>query len=225
MIVKLVVQTVAWLVLAAVLLFWAAGTVLWTAGWIYLALTGLGGLGMGLWLARTDPELLKQRLAPPVRRGQKPFDKVFMVVFLPLYHAWLPLMALDCVRFGWSHVPGWLRFAGVLFMLAGYVVVFFVFRVNTFAAPVVAIQAERRQKVVDTGPYAVVRHPMYAGGGLIFVGTPLLLGSWWGLTAAAFFIPLVAVRAVLEERALARELEGYEQYTRRVRYRLVPGLW
>ncbi|WP_243359452.1 methyltransferase family protein [Fundidesulfovibrio terrae] len=226
MIVKLVAQTLLWLLFTSLLLFWAAGSLWWPAGWVYLALNGACGLGGGLWLARVDPDLLGQRLGSPFRREQAPFDKVFMAVFLPLYHAWLVFMAVDAARFGWSHVPFWLRFAGALFILAGNVTVGFAFRVNTFAIPLVKVQSERRQKVIDTGPYAVVRHPLYAGELLSLAGSPLLLGSWAGLAGViAVFLPLLAVRAVLEERLLSEGLAGYAQYAGRVRFRLIPGVW
>jgi protein-S-isoprenylcysteine O-methyltransferase Ste14 len=226
MVVRLVVQTVCWFLVTALLLFSAAGTGRWAVGWAYLSLTGLCGLGVGLWLARFDPELLDQRLASPVQRGQKTFDKVFMAVFLLLYHVWLAFMALDAVRFAWSHVPSWLHVVGALLILACYWVVFLAFRVNTFAVPVVKIQAERNQRVVETGPYAVVRHPIYAGALLFMAGTPFLLGSWWGLAMATLiFVPMLALRAVREERVLSEGLEGYARYAARVRYRMIPGIW
>jgi protein-S-isoprenylcysteine O-methyltransferase Ste14 len=99
------------------------------------------------------------------------------------------------------------------------------FRENSYAAPVVKIQRERGHRVVSTGPYAHIRHPMYAGALLFFIGTPLLLGSWWGLVAAPVIAAMLAVRAALEERTLADELPGYRDYTARVRYRLIPGIW
>jgi protein-S-isoprenylcysteine O-methyltransferase Ste14 len=223
---RLVVQAVAWFLFTAPLLFVAAGTDRWTAGWYYLILTGLCGLGSGLWLARFDPELLHQRLASPVQSGQTAFDKVILAIFLLLYHAWLAFMALDAVRFAWSHVPYRLRAAGVMLMLIGNGVVFLACRANTFAAPVVKIQPERGQRVVDAGPYAVVRHPIYAGNLILMTGAPLLLGSWGGLAATiVLFAPLLALRAFLEERALSQGLEGYPRYASRVRYRLIPGIW
>jgi protein-S-isoprenylcysteine O-methyltransferase Ste14 len=107
----------------------------------------------------------------------------------------------------------------------GSYLVWLTFKTNSYAAPVIKIQKERGHRVVTTGPYAYVRHPMYAGAVLFMVGAPLLLGSWLGLLAAVLFIVLIGVRAVLEERTLKAELEGYAEYASRVRYRLVPRVW
>src|SRR5262249_55309685 len=126
---------------------------------------------------------------------------------------------------GWSHVPVWTQGLGALGFLVSAYVVYLTFRENTYAAPVVKIQRERGHKVVTTGPYRYVRHPMYAGAIFFLLGTPLLLGSWYGLALAPILIAVLAVRAVLEERTLAAELEGYADYAARVRYRLIPRVW
>jgi len=223
---RAIVQTGLWLAFTAVLLFVAAGTVRWGGGWVYLLLTaGCSGVTTW-WLFRHDPGLLAERLKSLVQRGQNAFDKALILVFFLLYYAWLAFMAMDAARFAWSRVPGWLQVVGVLLSVAGYRVVFLAFKVNTFAAPVIKIQRDRRQKVIDSGPYAVVRHPMYAGALPVFVGTALVLGSWWGLLAAVVvMIPLLGVRILLEEKTLEKELDGYAEYVKRVRYRLIPGLW
>jgi len=134
-------------------------------------------------------------------------------------------MALDARRWHTSRVPAWLNALGGLLVVAGFLATMLVFRENSFAAPVVRVQAERGQRVVDTGPYAIVRHPMYASAVVYLVGMPLLLGSWLGLLVVPLMIAAMAPRAVMEERLLERELPGYAEYVRRVRYRLVPGLW
>jgi protein-S-isoprenylcysteine O-methyltransferase Ste14 len=134
-------------------------------------------------------------------------------------------MGLDAKRFHWSGVPLALQITGFgLICLGGYVV-WLTFKENSYAAPVIKIQKERGHLVVSTGPYAHVRHPMYAGALLFIAGMPLLLGSWWGFAAGAVLTLLIAVRAVLEERTLAAELAGYADYAARVRYRLVPRVW
>jgi len=174
---------------------------------------------------RHDPGLLEERLGSLIQRGQKGWDKLFMVPMLAIWLGWLVLMGLDAGRYHWSSVPLYAQALGfVLLCLASYLV-WLTLRANSFAAPVIKIQKERGHKVVSTGPYAYVRHPMYAGVLLFILGAPLLLGSWWGLLAGALIIVLIGVRAVLEERMLTAELEGYAEYAERVRYRLVPRVW
>jgi protein-S-isoprenylcysteine O-methyltransferase Ste14 len=122
-------------------------------------------------------------------------------------------------------MPPWLNFAGGALVIAGFLGTLRVFRENSFAAPVVRVQSERAQHVIDTGPYALVRHPMYAAAMVYLIGVPLLLGSWCGLLAVPLFLVGLAPRAVLEERLLKRDLPGYTDYMTRVRYRLIPGIW
>ena len=129
------------------------------------------------------------------------------------------------MRFRLSHLPVWTQVAGALLILVAMYAVYRTFRENSFAAPVVKIQKERGQTVVTTGPYALVRHPMYAGASLIFFGVPMLLGSGWGLALAPVWLLLLVVRIPLEERMLREHLAGYDDYAARVRYRLVPGVW
>jgi len=133
-------------------------------------------------------------------------------------------MGLDRRWHGSDLRPG-LQTFGYLLLLASFALILRVARENSFAAPVVKIQAERGQRVIDTGPYAVVRHPMYSGAVIYFVSVALLLGSWWGLLASPIFLLLFAIRSRLEERTLLAGLSGYADYTARVRYRLVPGVW
>jgi protein-S-isoprenylcysteine O-methyltransferase Ste14 len=219
------VQTSLCNAFTAAILFVPAGTLAWPGAWIFLA--ELGGLGtvIALWLARHDPELLRQRMGSFVQREQKSWDQAFAVTFLALWHVWLVVMALDAVRFGWSSVPRWLQAVGAVGVALCMFLAFLTFRENSYAVPVVRVQRERGQHVISTGPYAYVRHPMYAGAVCLFIGTPLLLGSWIGLAMAVLLVMLLAVRAVLEERTLAEELEGYRDYAARVRYRFVPLVW
>ena len=225
MIRRLIWQSAVWFASMAALLFIPAGTVDWPAAWIYLAEMGLATLVITIWLARYNPALLAERMSPLIQRDQKKWDKLLMIVLIVLWCAWFMLMGLDAVRYGWSAVPPWAQALGALAILVAMYIFFLTVRVNSFAAPVVKIQTERGHKVVSDGPYAIVRHPMYAGALLLFAGTPLLLGSWWGLALAPVITVLLAARAVLEERTLARELDGYAEYAARVRYRLIPLVW
>ena len=132
-------------------------------------------------------------------------------------------MGLDAWRWRWSHLPQSLQGAGMLAVAATFAVSWLTFRANHFAVPTVRLQAD--QSVIDSGPYAMVRHPMYAGATAFFIGAPLMLGSWVGLLLAPLFIVAMAMRAVGEERLLHDSLPGYTEYAARVRYRFVPRVW
>jgi protein-S-isoprenylcysteine O-methyltransferase Ste14 len=225
MVTRLLVQMAVWFVFMAVLLFGAAGTLQWAGGWWFLLEWSVLGLWIGFWLAWRDPALLAERLKPIVQRQQSRWDRIFMAYTGVVWIGWMILMGLDAGRFHWSAVPGWLSVIGALFILVCLYACLFVFRANSFAAPIVKIQSERGHTVSDTGPYAYVRHPMYAAAIPFFVGTPLLLGSWWGMLGVPLLIAGVGYRAVREERMLAEQLEGYADYAARVRYRFVPYIW
>jgi protein-S-isoprenylcysteine O-methyltransferase Ste14 len=226
MIARLILQTVIWLVCMGGLLFGAAGTFAWPAAWWYLIELGALSLWIGLWLARHDPALLAERLSPIVQRQQSRWDRLFMIGVALVWCGWTILMGLDAMRFRWSApLPLGLVSLGAVCVFLCLFICHFVFRANSYAAPVVKIQASRGHKVIDSGPYAHVRHPMYGAALLLFVGTPLLLGSWWGLAFAPVMTIGIGWRAVREERVLAAQLEGYADYMTRVRFRFVPHIW
>jgi len=225
MIRRLVQKSLAGFAIMLVLLFVPAGTLAWPAGWALLIEFSIASTLITRWLLRHNPELLAERMAPLIQRDQKPWDKVLMAAFLFLWCAWLVVMSLDAARFGWSDVPLWLQALGAIAIAVGMYITFLTMRANTFASPVVKIQAARGHRVVSDGPYAVVRHPMYGGALLLIAGIPLLLGSWWGLAMALIIVLLLAIRAVMEERTLMAELPGYTDYATRVRYRMIPGVW
>ncbi len=216
-------QMLIWTIFLAVLMLWSAGTVAFPGGWMFILLFGGGGSAITGWMARHSPHLLRERLAWPDREGQKPWDRVFLAVFIVIFFVWLAFMSWDAGRTGFAAVPLWLQVLGCLAVMAYGFGAWLVFRENAFAAPAVKIQ--EGQRVIDTGPYAVVRHPMYASALLLFLGLPLLLGSWWGLAFCALFIPGLAWRALREEETLRRELPGYAEYTERVHCRFIPRVW
>jgi protein-S-isoprenylcysteine O-methyltransferase Ste14 len=222
---KLITRTVVWIAAMGAILFVSAGTVRWPAAWLFLAELGGIGLALGLWLARHDPALLEERMSLGVQPAQKTWDKAFMGSIFTVWSGWLVLMALDAVRFGWSHVPLWLQAVGAILIALCMYLAQLSMRENSFAAPVVKIQSERGHRVVSSGIYAYIRHPIYAGALLFFVGAPLLLGSWYGLAAAVVMAATLVVRTLFEERMLMDELPGYRDYAARVRYRLIPGIW
>lgn len=224
MIARLLLQNTIFVVGMGALLFASAGTLHWPSAWVLLATSALLGPLCGWWLYRIDPALLAERLRPVLQKDQPAADKMFMAVFVVAMLAWLVAMGIDR-RIRSSEMPVALQVLGLVLFLASTLFTMWVFRENSFAAPVVKLQAERAQHVISTGPYAHVRHPMYSGMVLFFTGTPLLLGSWWGLAMVPLFAALFTVRIGIEERMLREGLPGYSDYAARVRYRLVPGVW
>lgn len=224
MIARLLLQNTVFVVAMGALLFACAGTLQWPAAWTFLATSALLGPLCGWWLYRIDPALLAERLRPVLQKDQPAADKMFMTLFVVAMLAWLVVMGLDR-RVQPSDMPVALQALGFGLFLASTLFTMWVFRENSFAAPVVKLQTERAQHVISTGPYAYVRHPMYSGLVLFFTGVPLLLGSWWGLAMMPLLIALLAVRIPIEERTLREGLPGYTDYAARVRYRLIPGVW
>jgi protein-S-isoprenylcysteine O-methyltransferase Ste14 len=224
MIAKLLLQNSIFVVALGALLFASAGTLDWPAAWVFLVVSAIIGPACGLWLAKTDPALLAERLRPTFQAEQPAADKKFMLTFVVVALVWLVAIGLDR-RAQASDVPLVLQALGLAMYLLSTAFIMWVFHENSFAAPVVRVQAERHHRVVSSGPYAFVRHPMYSGIMLFFFGVPLLLGSWWGVVIAPVFTVLFAIRARIEERALVEGLPDYADYAARVRYRLVPGLW
>ena len=224
MIAKLLLQNTIFVVALGALLFASAGTLRWPAAWVFLVTSAILGPACGLWLAKTDPALLAERLRPTFQADQPAADKKFMLTFVVVALIWLVAIGLDR-RAQASGVPLPLQALGLAMYLLSTAFIMWVFRENSFAAPVVRVQAERHHRVISSGPYAFVRHPMYSGIMLFFFGVPLLLGSWWGVAIAPVFAVLFAIRARIEERALVEGLPDYADYAARVRYRLVPGLW
>jgi protein-S-isoprenylcysteine O-methyltransferase Ste14 len=207
------------------LLFIPAGTVDWVAGWVYVALLCGVTLLVVRMLARYDPQLLEERVSSPIQGNQPRWDKVFLPVLLLLFVTWLILMPLDAVRFGWSDVPVWLQVLGALGIVLSFYGMYLTYRENAYPYPVVKIQEEQGQRVVTTGPYRYVRHPMYSCSLLFFPATALLLGSWLGLLLSLVLIALIILRTALEDRFLRSGLAHYTEYAETVKYRLIPCVW
>jgi protein-S-isoprenylcysteine O-methyltransferase Ste14 len=224
MIAKLLAQNSFFVVAMAVVLFASAGTWHWPGAWAFLIVSATLGPICGIWLARTDPALLAERMKLTARNEQPAEDKLFMLVFAVVAFLWFITMGLDR-RFHDADASLPLMALGLLLYLLSTVLIMWVFRTNSFAAPTVKVQTERDHQVISNGPYAIVRHPMYASIMLFFAGVPLIMGSWWGLAFLPLFFLMFAVRTRIEERTLTAGLKGYADYAARVRYRLLPGLW
>jgi protein-S-isoprenylcysteine O-methyltransferase Ste14 len=211
-------------VVFALILFGSAGSIHWTAGWAFLGLFFGPATLLTAITARRDPALLAERMNARFQKGQPLWDRMFLVVMGVLFLGWLVSMGLDA-RTRWSHVPDWLRAFGAATMMASWWISYRVFGVNTFLAPVMKILSDRGQSVVSTGPYAIVRHPFYAGAILLLIGSALLLGSGVGVAGAGLIAIGICIRIPGEEHELRRHLAGYDDYAARVRYRLVPLIW
>jgi len=218
----------AWIALGAfatvmaMLLFVPAGSLLYWQAWIYLAIFIGASAVTTVDLMRRDPALLQRRMSGGPLAEKRPAQRLIMLCASTCFVALLVVPALDR-RLGWSAVPLGAVVAGDVLVALGFSLIFRVYRANTFTAATVEIASE--QNVVSTGPYAAVRHPMYAGGLSYIFGTPLALGSWWGLVPVAVMLPVLIWRLLDEERLLAASLAGYVDYQKRVRYRLVPFIW
>ena len=220
-------NTRAWISLAglvvvlALFLFIPAGTLDYWQAWVYLTLFALCGGAITRYLMQRDPALLARRMRGGPFAEQERTQQLIMGVVSLAYVAMFLISGLD-QRFRWSEVPLFATLAGNLLLVAGFFVEFLAFRENTFASA--TIEVGKEQTVIATGPYALVRHPMYTGGLLMLLGTPSALGSWWGYVAFVPMVPTLLWRLLDEEQLLSRELPGYREYCATVRSRLIPGI-
>jgi len=207
------------LVLAAMFCI-SAGTVRYWEAWVWMAVLIIPMLGLLAYLWKNDRALLERRMR--TREKEKQQSLVIKLSWIWFVIAFL-MPGLD-KRFGWSDVPAQVVIAADVLVLLGYSMLIMVLRENSYASRVVEV--EKGQKVVDTGPYAVVRHPFYLGSIILYVASPLALGSYWALLPMLMIIPMLTfMRIPNEEQVLRRELPGYEEYMQRVKYRVLPGVW
>jgi protein-S-isoprenylcysteine O-methyltransferase Ste14 len=205
-------------------LFLPAGTWMWKRGWLFILLIVGASIPATLYLRRVNPEIFAARINP--HKGTKRWDLLLGVIFLLPTMLALPIVAaLDDGRYHWLPVPWWGCVLGYILLIIGMVSLTWAESVNMFFEPSVRIQTDRGHRVIDSGPYAIVRHPGYVSGFLVFIGMPLSLGSVWALIPAVLLCVLLVVRTIWEDQTLRNELPGYEEYAHRVRYRLIPGAW
>jgi len=206
----------------AALLFIPAGARAWWQAWTFLSVYFTASLALTLYLVKEDPALLQRRMRGGPTAEKEPVQKIIMSIASLGFVGLLVVPALDH-RFGWSRMPPYVALAGDLLVGAGWLAIFFVFRENSFTSAIIELAPD--QKVVSSGPYAMVRHPMYSGALVMLLGIPIALGSWWGVLIVAAFLPALIWRLVEEERFLAKNLAGYAAYQSRVKYRLLPWAW
>jgi protein-S-isoprenylcysteine O-methyltransferase Ste14 len=220
---RVALNLVAMPVFFAVFMFLPAGMWDWAKGWLFI-LVFLGSCAFAVpYLWRVNPEVVVARCRS--HKGTKRWDQILVCLILPALYAVVPVAALDDGRFHWFPVPWWVCGVGYLLFLVGMGVVTWAEAVNKFFEQTVRIQTDRGHKVIDSGPYAIVRHPGYVAGVLVFVGTALCLGSLWALIPAGLASALLILRTQWEDQTLQAELPGYKGYTERVRYRLIPRVW
>jgi protein-S-isoprenylcysteine O-methyltransferase Ste14 len=213
---------VGFVLFLGVILFLPAGNIRWPIGWLFIAFFILLTVPSVAYLWRVNPDIFVAR--SKIHEGTKGWDKALVSVLLLVFFSIFPLAGLDA-RFAWSFATAWLVALGYLLSSIGYLGSIWVYATNKFAEPTVRIQKERGQTVISTGPYAIVRHPLYMWSLVLFLGFPLALGSYWALVPAAVAAAILVVRTAMEDRTLQEELEGYQEYSRRVRSRLIPGVW
>ena len=210
----------------ALLLFVPACTLHWWRAWVFLAVT-VAVMALAIFSILPDKaDLFSQRAKGIIQKGQPLWDRVLVILLVVSYVGQIVLIPVDVFRFHFVPKPGGLvSLFGLAFYIAGWWIMTLAMQVNPFAVPVVRLQEERHQRVIDTGVYAVVRHPMYTGFVPMVVGPALWLESYVAALLAIAPIAVLAVRSVFEERFLKRKLRGYDAYTKKVRYRLIPFVW
>ena len=206
----------------AALLFVPPWTFDYWQAWIFLAVYFAASIAISLYLIKGDPQLLARRMSGGPAAEKRPAQKIIMSLTSLGFIGLLVVPALDR-RFAWSHLPAGVALAGDALVVLGWVGIFFVFRENSFASATIELAPD--QKVISTGPYALVRHPMYATALVMLLGIPIALGSWWGLLVLLLMLPALIWRLIDEEQFLARNLPGYVAYQHTVRARLIPLVW
>lgn len=220
--IKTLLGFVELIVILGLFLFAPAGSLNFWQAWVYSIIYVASSVTITFYLWRTNPELLARRVNAGPGAEKEKTQKITHFFVILLFIAILVISAFDH-RFGWSHVPFYIVILGDILLILGFFLLFLVFRENAFASAIIEVTAD--QKVITTGPYSIVRHPLYVSGLIIMLGTPLALGSWRSLLV---FIPLTLViiwRLIDEEKFLSKNLPGYEEYCQKVRYRLIPFLW
>jgi protein-S-isoprenylcysteine O-methyltransferase Ste14 len=217
---KLVVPRffLSFFVLAGVF-FLPAWTLSYWQAWLYLFILYIPLVFMVSYFFKHHPDLLVRRM----RFREKETEQKRIIIF-----SWVPFLLAFVlpgfdIRLGWSHVPTGMVILGDALVLLGYTMVFFTFRENRYASRIVEVEEE--QTVISSGPYALVRHPMYTGSTLLYLFSPLALGSYWAMIPALFIIPVLVARILNEEKVLVNQLKGYAEYRKKTRYRLMPGIW
>lgn len=223
--VRLVIRALIKMSLFPFVFFLPAGTFFWPEAWVLIVIAW-GGAGCNLiWLMKNNPDLMRERLKRPFRKDQKNWDKIITSSLFGISLIWIPLPGFDVVRFGWSKLPFIFEILGFLGVVVAFVIIGLAMRENAFLSTVVRIQKDRDHQVIQTGPYRLVRHPMYCAMILLYPSWTLALGSYYATLLSSLLIVIILIRTYLEDKTLQEELDGYNEYTKKVRYRILPFIW
>ena len=222
---KLLFTFVYVLIFPAILLF-LSGNWFWIEGLIFSFWYSCLCFTTIIYLYKKDPALLSERYKKPGSGNQKSWDKYVVYSLIIGFSTWIVIMPLDAVRFSWTqNFPFLLKIFGFILLLFSFYFFIRSYIDNTFLSPLVRIQIDRKQQVISTGVYGIVRHPMYLGALLLFIGTPLFLGSFYGIIIGLIIMFVLLFRIIGEEKMLTNELDGYDVYKTKVQYRLIPFIW
>lgn len=219
LIIMVLVRTLLFMIIMIAMFFLPAGSFAYWEAWVYLILILVSMLAFLAYFLKADPELLERRM----RSKEKETEQRLIIGIMSVCFIFIFLIPGFDQRFGWSRVPVIMVIIADIVVLLGYGFVFLVLRENSYASRI--IEVEKDQKVISSGPYAMVRHPMYVGVAMMFLFTPLALGSYWALIPSILMIFVLVPRIFNEEKVLERDLVGYREYMQKVRYRLIPGIW
>jgi protein-S-isoprenylcysteine O-methyltransferase Ste14 len=220
---KVIAISLVSVLLLAALIFIPAGRLDYMPGWICLAVMVIGFSVVTMFVARRTPSLIRRRMRAGA--GTPRWDRAFVTILQLLFVAILCIGGLDAGRYGWTSWPLWLQLAGLILMIVGMVLLGWAMDQNPHFETTVRIQTDQNHRVIDSGPYRIVRHPGYVAAILIFIGMPLVLNSRWALVPAVLSAINLVARTAAEDRFLQRNLSGYHDFAKRTRYRLIPGIW
>jgi len=221
---RITIRLVVGIAVLSAAFFGSAGTLAWPEAWLYMMIQYSFSAMFAVWLKKHNPELLRDRMAF-LKPAAKRWDKVILLVSTIVFVPYLILPGLDAVRFQWSSVPSLIKVVAFIGIILSLVLVFWVMKENTYLSRIVEIQKERGHRVITTGPYRYVRHPMYFSVMVLFNSIPIALGSLWSLIPSAVLTLIILIRTFLEDKTLHEELQGYNSYAEKVKYKIFPGIW
>ena len=219
-----VIRTIMGILVLSAIFFGTAGTFDWPEAWIYMGIQFSFSIIIFTWLKKHNLKLLKDRMKF-MKKTANSCDKVILIGTIPLCLVLITLPGLDAVRYQWSVVPLGIKTAAFILIILSFGLVFLVMKENSFLSRIVEIQPQRGHHVISTGPYSIVRHPMYVGVNTLFFCIPIALGSLYSLIPGILLTIVVLIRAHLEDKTLHKELAGYQEYAEKTKYRLLPGVW